>query len=49
MTIPPCEGRIGEQFWEANLQYVIVPEASVWLLLPPALLCCLLRVRREKR
>ena len=45
-SIPPGEGQVGEQFFTPNLQYVIVPEPSIPLLLAPGLFWLLLRQRR---
>lgn len=42
-SIPPMEGQVGEQFFTPNLQYVIVPEPALPLLLVPGLVCLFLR------
>ncbi len=42
----PCEGCPAERFFEPNFQYTVVPEPSVWFLLPPALGLLLLRHRK---
>ena len=44
-TIPPSEGQLGERFFQANFQYVLVPEPATWLLLSPAALFFLVRRR----
>lgn len=46
-TGPPCEGCLGERFFEPNLQYVVVPEPSSWLLLSSALVFLFLRYRHR--
>jgi hypothetical protein len=43
---PPCEGCIGERFWEPNFQYTVVPEPSLLLLVAAASFCFLVRYRR---
>jgi len=47
-TSPPSEGIPGERFFEPNLQYVVVPEPSVWFLLPGSLFWIFLRRRTPK-
>ncbi len=42
----PCEGCPAERFFEANFQYTVIPEPSVWFLLPPALGLLFLRLRK---
>ena len=46
---PPCEGCLGERFWEPNFQYTVIPEPSVWLLLSPALFYLFIRHRKVRR
>ena len=50
VTGPSCEGcGNAERFWEPNLQYTVVPEPSVWLLLSPALVYLFIRHRKVRR
>ncbi len=48
-SLPPCPGCGTPLYLEANFQYTVVPEPSVWFLLPPALGLLFLRHRKSAR